>query len=203
MGGEKPSSIKLTKSNSIPERLTVYDFFFEKKATGAWVEWGARLSMPDLPAEAKPADMIVPTVETMRMSFFLDLYLSHRIPFLEIYIPNTLNFSARTSANLTQDIIMSRLDRRRKGVFGPAPGKQCIVFVDDLNMPAKEVYGAQPPIELLRMWIDHGYWFDVKDNTKQNLIDVVSRVFSLARAFSILHEGLSWVVMLLGKTPCH
>uniref|UniRef100_A0A0X3PWV9 Dynein heavy chain 3 n=1 Tax=Schistocephalus solidus TaxID=70667 RepID=A0A0X3PWV9_SCHSO len=195
MGGEKPQSIKLTKSNSIPERLTVYDFFFEKKATGAWVEWGARLSMPELPADAKPQDMIVPTVETMRMSFFLELYLSHRIPFLvvgqtgtgksvlinqhlismpkEIYIPNTLNFSARTSANLTQDIIMSRLDRRRKGVFGPAPGKQCIVFVDDLNMPAKEIYGAQPPIELLRMWIDHGYWFDIRDNTKQNLVDVL------------------------------
>lgn len=140
-------------------------------------------------------ELIIPTDETARQQFFLKTYLSNEHPVLfvgptgtgksaitlnylmslpkEKFVPNVINFSARTTANQTQEIIMSKLDKRKRGVFGPKVGKKCVVFVDDLSMPQKEIYGAQPPIELIRQWIDHGNWYDLKDTSTITLVDLV------------------------------
>lgn len=67
--------------------------------------------------------------------------------------------------------IDGRLDRRRRGVYGPTPGRRAVVFVDDLNMPSPEVYGAQPPLELLRQGIDGGGWYG-RDSAFRQLLDV-------------------------------
>ncbi|XP_054711131.1 dynein axonemal heavy chain 3-like [Uloborus diversus] len=191
----KPKSFKLNKQQIFPEEGLVYDYMFNYE-NFSWVTWLNTLSKEELelPFDSRVNELIIPTNETVRQKFMLKVYTSHDVPVLfvgptgtgksaitnnfiinlpkEKYLPNSINFSARTSASQTQDIIMGKLDRRRKGVFGPSMGKKCVVFVDDLNMPAKEVYGAQPPIELLRQWIDHGHWFDKKDTSILEIVDV-------------------------------
>lgn len=64
-------------------------------------------------------------------------------------------FSAKSSANFTQSQIEDKLEKKKRRHLGPATGKKLIVFIDDMNMPAVEKEGAQPPIELLRQWMDH------------------------------------------------
>ncbi|CAJ1396635.1 unnamed protein product [Effrenium voratum] len=77
----------------------------------------------------------------------------------------TINMSAMTSSGKTQEIIESKIEKRIKNKFGPAGNKRMLMFVDDLNMPRKDLFGSQPPLELLRQWIDYGCWYDRQKQT--------------------------------------
>ena len=45
-------------------------------------------------------------------------------------------------------------------------------------MPQKEKYGAQPPIELLRQWMDNGGWYDL-DTKEQKLLKGINFVAAM------------------------
>ncbi len=77
------------------------------------------------------------------------------------YQINNLNFSAQATAKQTQELIIEKMTRIKKDIYVPsALNKKTIIFIDDLNMPTPEKYGAQPPIELLRNLVDHSFLYD-------------------------------------------
>lgn len=85
----------------------------------------------------------------------------------ERYSILNINMSAQTSSLNIQETIESRLEKRTKGVYAPPAGKFLVSFLDDLNMPAKETYGSQPALELLRQWIDYSFWYDRLKQTRK------------------------------------
>lgn len=65
------------------------------------------------------------------------------------------------------------MEKRTKGVYVPFGGKSMITFMDDLNMPAKDTFGSQPPLELIRLWIDYGFWYDrIKQSIKHIRVSI-------------------------------
>ncbi|KAK3261578.1 hypothetical protein CYMTET_29517 [Cymbomonas tetramitiformis] len=178
-----------------PEGRQVYDFTFDK-GKGKWVPWVELIPDEPLSPELEYTKIIINTVDTMRYKFLVKTLATRHDHLLlvgptgtgksvyikgllmedmgqpEVFTSLVFTFSAQTSANMTQDIIDGKLDKRRKGVYGPPIGKRSILFVDDLNMPQVEEYGAQPPIELLRQYMDHGGWYDRKELTFRQLVDI-------------------------------
>lgn len=151
----------------------VYDYYIDKEDF-IWRKWKDFLDSKDrsIPYGMNYNNIVIETVEMLRITELLQKSINHNIPFMLIgptgtgkstYINKYLkelpidkfslifvNFSAQTSSEKTQDIIDSRLDRRRKGQYGPKLGMKCLIFIDDLNMPQYDKYGSQPPIELVR-----------------------------------------------------
>lgn len=183
-----------------PKTGMIYDYIFIIE-TKKWTKWIDIIDKYEIDNKLSFSEITVPTTDSVRNTYLLDLLLSNDKHTLMVgatgtgktininqylmgaskvqnrtirsnVIPITMTFSANTSANMTQDFVDSKMDKRRKGVYGPAAGKRFYIFVDDLNMPKREEYGAQPPIEILRQWFDQGGWYDRKDLSFRKLIDL-------------------------------
>lgn len=88
-------------------------------------------------------------------------------------VPIFMNFSAQTRSDVTQATIEGKLEKKRKNLLGAPNGKKVVVFVDDVNMPLVEEYGAQAPVELLRQFMDFKGFYDRDKLFWKDIVDVL------------------------------
>ena len=187
----KPKQCRLTLSLYIYIYIYILSLFL---LTGEWKPWMEMIDISPIPEDAKFSNIVIPTKSTAQLDYVVQHLINVGAPILitgptgtgkSVFVSKLLNqglpqdqwtpielaFSAKTTANQTQEIIDGKLGKRRKGMFGPPIGTNAIIFVDDVNMPEVEEYGAQPPVELLRQFLCQSGWYDNKDKTFQQIVD--------------------------------
>lgn len=132
--------------------------------------------------------IVIPTVDTLKYKYLISTFLlSNRSVLVngvvgcgktlivqtvlddqkrDKYASAVFNMSSRTTVKYIQEAIESRTEKRTKEIWAPPGNKTLICFMDDFNMPAKQQYGAQPTLELVRQWIDYGFWFNRQKQSK-------------------------------------
>mmetsp|Transcript_44767 Transcript_44767/g.87731 ORF Transcript_44767/g.87731 Transcript_44767/m.87731 type:complete len:3997 (-) Transcript_44767:184-12174(-) len=172
---------------NLPADGSVYDYCVDRDAL-KFATWTSKVA--DFVYDVKQPffNILVPTADTTKYKWLIDTNLSnnHNVMFMgdtgvgktvvlqdyifngaegakeNNYVPILVMFSAQTTSTNLQDAVETKLEKKRKNLFGAPVGKTMVLFVDDVNMPTKEEYGAQPPIELFRQMIDSGGFYDRK-----------------------------------------
>jgi dynein heavy chain len=163
-----------------PPLHTVYEYYVDVQKKD-WEAWDTKVPAWR-PKKAQPFhEMIVPTVDTVRNAFVVNKLVAFKKHTLivgntgtgktvlcqsqldglpETHSKQVINFSAASTSQSTQEIVESCMEKRSKDKFGPSGGKQLVLFVDDFNMPTVDNFGSQPPLEILRQWMDYSGWYD-------------------------------------------
>ncbi|KAA0150075.1 hypothetical protein FNF29_05515 [Cafeteria roenbergensis] len=160
----------------------------DKEPEARWRKWQEVVPAFEYDRSLPYFDLVVPTLDTVRFDFLLTAQVDrlHPVFFTGVtgtgktvivadYLnktsadgfsggkpttPIVINFSAQTPSLGTQSTIEGKLEKKTKDRIGAPVGRRAVVFVDDVNMPAVEEYGAQPPIELLRQFLDFKGFYD-------------------------------------------
>ena len=165
----------------LPQSSDLFSFFMDP-SMGRFEGWEKILPTFKYDSEDRFFDILVPTVDTVRFGYVMEklLTVNHSVLFTGLtgvgksvvaraqletlqeknFNPIFIGFSAQTSSLRTQEMIESKLEKKRKNLLGAPIGKKVVIFVDDLNMPKLDTYGSQPPIELLRQYQDFGGLYD-------------------------------------------
>ncbi|KAF7729943.1 hypothetical protein EC973_003356 [Apophysomyces ossiformis] len=152
--------------------------------TGQWVPWESKVPVVEIEThKVSEADMIIPTVDTIRHEEVLYSWLSEHKPLILCGPPGSgktmtlfsalrklpdmevvgLNFSSATTPELILKTFEQHCEYRKTPngvILSPATiGRWLVVFCDEINLPATDKYNTQRVISFLRQLVEYnGFW---------------------------------------------
>jgi dynein heavy chain len=170
------------KAGELPSTYpTLFDYFFDIELQ-VWKPWTKLVPQYIHDPAKRYNEILVPTIDTVRTEWLLNLMHSVKRPTLlvgesgtsktattisflrklnqDVNVVLNVNFSSRTTSMDVQRTLEASVEKRTKDSFGPPPGKKLIIFIDDMNMPRVDEYGTQQPIALLKLLLERGGMYD-------------------------------------------
>ncbi|KAL0081796.1 dynein heavy chain [Phycomyces blakesleeanus] len=153
-------------------------------STGQWVPWESKVPVIEIEThKVSEADMIIPTVDTIRHEEVLYSWLSEHKPLILCGPPGSgktmtlfsalrklpdmevvgLNFSSATTPELILKTFEQHCEYRKTPngvILSPTMiGRWLVVFCDEINLPATDKYNTQRVISYLRQLVEYnGFW---------------------------------------------
>jgi dynein heavy chain 1 len=134
-------------------------------SSGEWIEWQSKVPSIEIEAHSvTAADVVVPTMDTVRHEEILYSWLSEHKPLLLCGPPGSGKTMTLFSA------LRKLPDMEVAGLNGVilAPtqiGRWLVVFCDEINLPATDKYGTQRVISFIRQLVGSGGFWRASDMT--------------------------------------
>ncbi|PWN49680.1 cytoplasmic dynein heavy chain 1 [Violaceomyces palustris] len=167
---------------------SLIDFDVSLGATTDWMPWQSRVPTIEIETSAvSSADVVIPTVDTVRHEDVLYSWLSEHKPLMLCGPPGSgktmtlfsalrklpdmevvgLNFSSATTPELILKTFEQYCEYRKTPngvVLAPAQiGRWLVLFCDEINLPATDKYGTQRVISFLRQLVESGGYWRISD----------------------------------------
>ncbi|KAL4703187.1 hypothetical protein ACJJTC_018259 [Scirpophaga incertulas] len=177
------------KTVKFPPGGTVFDFYIDHE-TKQFAPWTDKIPKFELDTDIPLQAVLVPTAETIRIRYFLDLLMKNKHPVMlvggagcgktvlvneklqslsENYAIQSVPFNFYTTSEMLQKILEKPLEKKAGRNYGPPGNKTLIYFIDDMNMPEVDTYGTVQPHTIIRQHLDYNHWYD---RTKLSLKDI-------------------------------
>uniref|UniRef100_H2ZKB5 AAA+ ATPase domain-containing protein n=1 Tax=Ciona savignyi TaxID=51511 RepID=H2ZKB5_CIOSA len=178
------------KTVKFPSAGTVFDYCIDSE-TKKFLPWSESVPACNYSSNILPLQAcMVPTAETRRIRYFMDLLMEIRRPVMLVgnagagktvlvqdklaalpddFMVTNVPFNFYTTSMMLQGVLEKPLEKKAGRNFGPPGSKRLVYFIDDMNMPEVDAYGTVQPHTLIRQHMDYSHWYD---RTKLILKDI-------------------------------